>query len=148
MPFKGPGALARWCVAYVVAVTLVIVAIELPKRISELGATARENSSLSYADREIGGGNSVLADQLLAYEARSILPPREPYRLAVGTHVTKQATLSTPSLVAWLRYFLLPRRQEDGARWVICYGCDPSSLGAPYAAIWQDDYGISVGRTG
>ena len=146
--FSGPGWVARLCVAYVVAVTLVVVAIEFPQRISGLGDTARANASLSYADREIAGGNSVLADQLLAYEARSILPAGEPYRLAIGSKLTKQASLSTASLPGWLGYFLLPRREDDRARWVICYGCDTSALGGIYTAIWQDDLGISVGRTG
>jgi len=146
--FSGPGWLARACVAYVVAVTLVLVAIELPKRVSELGRTTHDNASLSYADREIAGGNSVLADQLLAYEARSIVPPGEPYRVVIGSKLTKQASLPTTSLPGWLQYFLLPRRQEGKARWVICYGCDPSSLGGAYTAVWSDDYGISVGRVG
>jgi hypothetical protein len=146
--FTGPGSLARLCVAYVVAVTLVLVAIELPNRLHDLGSEATANAALSYADREIAGGNSVLADQLLAYEARAILPSGASYRVVIGPRLTKQASLPTASVPGWLRYFLMPRRPEDGASWVVCYGCDPATLGAPYEVLWSDDYGISVGRLG
>jgi len=134
------------CVVYVVAVLLVLVAIELPKRLDELGSVARANASLSFADREIAGGNSVLADQQLAYEARAIFPPDASYRVVIGPKLTKQASLPTTSLPAWLRYFLMPRRPNDSAPWVVCYGCDPASLGAAYEPLWHDEYGISVGR--
>jgi hypothetical protein len=146
--FSGQGSLARICVAYVVAVSLVLVVIELPKRLRELGDIAGANASLSFADREIAGGNSVLADQQLAYEARAIIPRGAPYRLVIGPKVTKQASLSTASLPGWLRYFLMPRRESNSAQWVICYGCDPAALGARYVSLWHDEYGISVGHLG
>ena len=131
---------------YVVAVSLVLVAVELPKRLDELGDVATANASLSFADREIAGGNSVLADQQLAYEAQALLPPGATYRVVIGPRLTKEASLPTTSLPDWLGYFLLPRREADNATWIICYGCDPASLGAPYESLWHDDYGISVGR--
>ena len=144
--FAGPGALARLCVVYVVVVSLVVIAVELPKRLRDLSNVSSANASLSFADREIAGGNSVLADQLLAYEARSILPRDASYRIVIGPKLTKQATLPTTSLPGWLRYFLMPRRQDDRSGWVVCYGCDPARLGAPYEVLWRDAYGISVGR--
>lgn len=141
-----PGGVARLCVVYVAAAAILLVAVELPTAIRGLGRDAAANAALSYADREIGGGNSVVVDQLLAYEARSIIPRGASYRLVIGPRVTKQATLSTASLPGWLRYFLMPRRQVDGATWVVCYGCDPSGLGARYEPLWSDTFGISVGR--
>lgn len=143
---SGPGALGRLCVVCVVVVSLALVAVELPRRLDDLGDVSTANASLSYADREIAGGNSVLADQLLAYEARAILPLDVPYRVVIGSKLTKQATLSTASVPSWLRYFLMPRRQAEGARWVVCYGCDPAGLGGRYQPLWSDDFGISVGR--
>ena len=140
------GSLARLCTVYVVVVSLVAVAVELPKRLGNLGDTAAANASLSYADREIAGGNSVIADQLLAYEARAILPRDAPYRVVVGARLTKHASLSTASVPGWFRYFLMPRRQNDEAKWVVCYGCDPARLGGPYEPLWSDDFGLSVGR--
>jgi hypothetical protein len=142
----GPGTFARLCVVGVVTVSLGLVAVELPKRLGDLGDVSSANASLSYADREIAGGNSVLADQLLAYEARAILPLDASYRVVIGPKLTRQATLSTASVPSWLRYFLMPRRQDDGSRWVVCYGCDPARLGARYQPLWSDDFGISVGR--
>ena len=141
-----PGGVARLCVVYVVAVALVLVAIELPKTVHRLGNDSTANAALSYADREIAGGNSIVADQLLAYEARSIIPRDASYRVVIGPKLTKRASLPTTSLPGWLRYFLMPRRQEDGASWVVCYGCDATRLGAAYESLWSDEYGISVGR--
>jgi hypothetical protein len=127
-------------------VSLVAVAVELPKRLHDLGDIAVANASLSYADRDIAGGNSVIADQLLAYEARAILPRDAAYRVVVGARLTKRASLSTASVPGWFRYFLMPRRQDDGAKWVVCYGCDPAQLSAPYEPLWSDEFGLSVGR--
>ena len=143
-----PGGIARLFVVYVAAAALLLVAVELPKAVRGLGRDAATNAALSYADRDVGGGNSVIADQLLAYEATSIIPRRASYRVVIGPRLTKHATLSTASLQGWLRYFLMPRRPADGATWVVCYGCDQSRLGAPYKPLWSDEYGISVGRLG
>ena len=118
------------------------------KRLSDLGKEAGANAALSFADRDVAGGNSVLADQLLAYEANSIIPPDASYRLVIGPRLTKQASLPTTSVPGWLRYFLMPRRQDDSASWVVCYGCDPAGLGARYEPLWSDPYGISVGKLG
>lgn len=143
-----PSGVARLCVVYVASAALVLVVFELPKAIRGLGRDAAANAALSYADRDVGGGNSVIADQLLAYEARSIIPRGASYRVVIGPKVTKHATLSTASLPGWLRYFLMPRRQVDGATWVVCYGCDQAGLGGRYEALWTDEFGISVGRLG
>ena len=141
-----PDGSARLCAACVAAVALALVAIEFPQAVNRLGNDAAANAALSYADREIAGGNSVVADQLLAYEASSILPRDASYRVVTGPKLTKQASLPTTSVPGWLRYFLLPRRQEDGANWVVCYGCDPTRFDSPYEPLWSDEYGISVGR--
>lgn len=143
-----PDGVARLCVVYVIAISLAVVVVELPRTVHGLGKEAASNAALSYADREIAGGNSVIADQLLAYEARSIFPLDASYRVVVGQKLTKHASLSTASLLGWLRYFLMPRRPGDSASWVVCYGCDPARLGAAYTPLWSDDYGISVGRLG
>jgi hypothetical protein len=135
-------------VIYVVAVSVAMVAVKLPTAVHRLANDANANAALSFADRDIAGGNSVLADQLLAYEARSVIPAGAPYRLVVGPNLKKQASLSTASLPGWLRYFLMPRRESESSPWVICYGCDPAGLGARYQLLWSDEYGISVGRLG
>jgi hypothetical protein len=134
------------CVAATVAAALVVVAMELPNTLDRLGSTASANSALSFADREVAGGNAVLADQMLAFEARGLIPANESYRVLTGPRLTKQAALPITSLEGWLTSWLIPRRPAGDAHWVICYGCDPAQVPG-YRVLWQDEYGISVGRT-
>jgi hypothetical protein len=131
-----------------VAVALGVGAVYYVKAISQLGDTASSNSSLSFDDRELAGGNSILVDQAAAYEAQGLIPERAAYRVVVGPHLREQTELTEAHVGGWFRYFLMPRRPRPDARWVICYGCDPASLGASYDVRWQDDKGISIGYAG
>ena len=49
-----------------------------------------------------------------------------------------------PSLENYMRYFLLPRRIEPGAPWILCFACDRSAY--PDAqAVWEDPAeGLSI----
>ena len=142
-----PRGIARLAAASCVAVALGVLVYELPRTVDLLGDDAARNAALSYADRDIAGGNAVLADQLLAYQARAIIPANAPYRVVIGPKLGKQAALPTSSLPGWLRYSLMPRRPSDTApTWIVCYGCDTSPWGDRYEILWHDDYGISVGR--
>src|SRR5262249_38419201 len=117
---------------------------EVPHAVHTLGSEAHSNASLSFADREIAGGNSILVDQLAAYAARGLIPANEPFRVVTRPGLKQTTPLTLQAISPWLGYFLMPRRQ-GGPRWVVCYGCDPSKLGGTYRALWQDDKGISVG---
>jgi hypothetical protein len=129
-----------------VALTLSVVGIRYVKALSQLGDTASTNSSLSFDDRELAGGNSVVVDQRAAYEARALIPVNSSYRIAVGPGLRGATKLTEEHIGGWLRYFLMPRRPDgDDARWVICYGCDPSTLGNRYEVRWRDSNGISIG---
>ena len=128
-----------------VALSLAVVGARYGKSLSQLGDTASSNSSLSFDDREIAGGNSVVVDQLAAYEARALIPVTDPYRVVVGPGLHGATKLTEGNIGGWLRYFLMPRRPRDDARWVICYGCDSSTLGNRYEVRWRDDKGISIG---
>jgi hypothetical protein len=128
-----------------VALSLTVVGARYGKALSQLGDTASSNSSLSFDDREIAGGNSVVVDQLAAYQARALIPVTDPYRVVVGPALRGATELTDANIGGWLRYFLMPRRPAEDARWVICYGCDSSTLGNRYEVRWRDDKGISIG---
>ena len=137
---------SRVAVALGVAIALAVTAVYYVKALSQLGDTASTNASQAYDDREIAGGNSVIVDQVAAYEARAWIPPNEPYRVVTGSRLREKTDLTEKFVEGWFRYFLMPRRPRSDARWVICYGCDISALGGSYAVRWQDDKGISIGE--
>jgi hypothetical protein len=137
---------SRLAVSLCVVLTLGVTAVYYVKALSRLGDTATSNSSQSYDDREIAGGNSVVVDQVAAYEARGLIPRSATYRLVTGPGLRTSTELTQTFVGDWFRYFLMPRRPRPDARWVICYGCDTAALGGSYAARWADDKGISVGQ--
>jgi hypothetical protein len=132
----------------VVALALGFCAVYFVKSLDHADAQATANSSLSYADREVAGGNSIIVDQNAAYEARALIPTTSTYRVVTGGTVKDATTLTAPFVDAWFRYFLVPRRPAADARWIICYACDVSKLGGPYTVRWQDTSGISIGQLG
>jgi hypothetical protein len=140
-----PHGLARLAAASCAVVAIAVLVYEVPHAVHTLGREAKANSVLSFADREIAGGNSILVDQFAAYEARGLIPASETFRVVTGPNLKEATPLTLQAVSPWLSYFLMPRRQEGGARWVVCYGCDTSKLGGAYKALWQDDKGISVG---
>jgi len=125
---------------------LSVGAVHYVHALSQLGDTASSNSSLSFEDREIAGGNSIVVDQRAAYEARALIPATDAYRVAVGPNLREKTELTEAYVASWFTYFLMPRRPADDAQWVICYGCDRSTLRGTFETRWQDRKGISIGR--
>ena len=140
---RGP---SRAIVVIAVVSTCAFVAVHYVKAVSQLGDTASGNSALSFDDREIAGGNSIVVDQRAPYEARASIPPDSTYRVVVGKRLLDRTPLTEEFVTTWLTYFLMPRRPAPDAHWVICYGCDSSTLGDHYDPVWQDGEGISIGR--
>jgi hypothetical protein len=140
---RGP---SRVIVVIAVVSTCALVGVHYVNAVSQLGDAASKNSALSFDDREIAGGNSIVVDQRAPYEARALIPLDSPYRVVVGKSLLGRTPLTEKFVTSWLMYFLMPRRPEPDAHWVICYGCDSSSLGDHYEPIWQDREGISLGR--
>jgi hypothetical protein len=126
----------------VTTATAVIAVVYWVKALSDLGASATANSRLSYADREVAGGNSVVLDQRAPYRARALIPPRARYRVVTGGRLEGATALTRTFVGDWFRYFLMPLRPAAGARWVVCYGCE---LGSRYVVRWRGDDGISIG---
>lgn len=118
--------------------------IHYPAALSELSDIVRDNSTQSYADREIAGGNAVIPDQALAYAARAIIPETESYEVVLGEPSEDWSELTAQHAPGWLRYFLMPRRQVVGASWVVCLRCDRAALGAE--AVWEGDAGLAILR--
>jgi hypothetical protein len=139
-----PHGLARLAAAACSVCALAVLVYEIPHAVSTLGDEAGANAALSLADREIGGGNSIVVDQAAAYESRALIPADATFRVVIGPNVKGATSLTVPAASAWFSYFLMPRRQAGGAPWVICYGCDTSKLGH-YRELWHDDNGISIG---
>lgn len=136
---------ARRALVALTACAMVAAAVaELPGRMSDFAARARENAALDYADLEIAGGNSLVADQEAVYQARAIIPPEATYDVSVGPGV-EGATDLTPFVADYYHYFLIPRKQVGPARWVVCYACDRSDVGA-HTVLWENDGGISILR--
>jgi hypothetical protein len=134
-------------VAFLLAVALVSVAIRYPQVLSDLGDAASRNSALSFSDREIAGGNSVLPDQSAAYAARGRIPEDETYRVAFGPGFARGTSLTRPYAESYYLYFLMPRRQAADAPWVLCHGCDVAELGSRAEVVWEGPESVSIVRT-
>lgn len=132
-------------VLFLVATVTIAVAIAYPRLLRDLGDDASRNSALSYADREIAGGNGLVADQAAVYAARSLIPEDETYRVDASPEYEGGSDLTPGYVDSYYRYFLLPRRQADDAPWIVCYGCDLSHYVRP-DVVWEDDEGISIAR--
>ena len=118
-----------------------------PRAFGDADAAARANGRLDNIDRELGGGNSVLPAQAIAIEARGRIPDRGTFAVAVGPRQPGWTVLADPaSLENYMRYFLLPRKTDPAAPWILCFACDPHAY--PGArAVWEDaDQKLSILR--
>jgi len=142
-----PDGIRRLSVLACVGVLLGALVVLYPAALREADAEADKNAALSYADREFAGGNSVVADQGGLYQARGRIPPDGTFTVAVGEPVDGWTDLTAPYTPWFARYFLLPRREDTGAPWVLCYACDPAAYPG-FETVWSGDDGISLLRRG
>jgi hypothetical protein len=138
-------------VTAVVAIVSVVGALALaawrvPVTVAHLGDEAGSHSRLSFADRDIAGGNGVIVDQSAVYAARAIIPANASYRMVVGPNVKNPTSLTEVFSPLYYQYFLLPRRQDDHGRWIVCFGCDLNRVAAGADVVWSGQDGISIGR--
>lgn len=139
-----PTGAIRVGVVFLVATTTVAVAVRYPTLIRDLGNDASRNSALSYADRDIAGGNGVVVDQGMVYAARALIPRDEPFSISVNPEYAAGSDLTVPFVDSYYRYFLMPSRLIEGASWVICYDCDLGEYGTSARTVWQGSDGISI----
>jgi len=143
--FSAGIATRRLVVALCVAVTIVALAVRYPDAVRDANETAEANAALDLVDRELGAGNSVFPDQRLLVEARSLIPANESFAVAAGDPQPGWTELTAGSAEPFLRYFLLPRRLDPDARWIVCVGCDRSAYSGAQT-IWEGDNGLSILR--
>jgi hypothetical protein len=138
-------AVARFLVVFSAVVASIAVAQGALDALRDASTRARDARELSWADREVGGGNGVVVDQNAVFEARARIPPDESFEVIVGQPSPSWSEFVVGSVSAWYTWYLIPRRSEEGAPWVLCYGCDLASVGEA-TVVWQDDEGVSILR--
>jgi len=141
-----PAGPVRVGVVFLVGVATLAAVVSLPREIRDLGRDASRNSALSFSDREIAGGNGVVADQAAVYEARARIPEGESFHVAVGSEFKGGTDLTVPFVESYYQYFLMPRRPADDAPWIICYGCDLTEYGESAQVVWENGEGIAIAR--
>jgi hypothetical protein len=129
--------------AAVVLFVGMLVSIYFVRALRSLDRVASANSALSYSDRRVAGGNSIVIDQRAAFEAEALIPRTATFRVRVGAAAGGSNALTPMYAEGWFQYFLMPRRPADDANWIVCYRCDTSELGV-YTVRWRDDEGISI----
>jgi len=143
--FSAGIATRRLVVAFCLATTLIALAVRYPDALHDANQTARANAALDLVDRDLGAGNSVFPDQSLLVEARGLIPPNESYAVAAGDPQPGWTELTAGSSEPFLRYFLLPRRLDPNARWIVCVGCDRSAFSGA-DSVWEGPDGLSILR--
>ncbi len=138
--------MARVGVVVCVCVAIGLGIVYLVRAVDRLGETASANAALNYDDREFAGGNSLVVDKQALYQARALIPEDGRYRVVTGPGVDGATELTEPYIDQFARYFLMPRRPSPDAEWILCYGCDPSSLERPVEVVWDNEGGISILR--
>ena len=141
-----PRGLARFGVALCVAVAMTLGLVYGVLAVDRLGDEAAVNAAENYDDREIGGGNSIVVDNRVLYEARARIPEDGTFRVATGPGVVGATDLTEQYVDQFARSFLMPRRPAADAEWIICYGCEVADLGDGAEVVWDNGGGIALVR--
>jgi hypothetical protein len=137
---------ARLGVVVSVLVAVGVGAVYLARAVDRLHEAAGTNAALNFDDREFGGGNSLVVDKRALYEARGVIPEDGRYRIVPGPRVGGATELTEPYIDQFARYFLMPRRPDADAEWILCYGCDPDQIEQETDVVWDGGGGISILR--
>ena len=137
---------ARLGVVLTAAVALGYGLFYFVEAVDRLHDNARANSALNFDDREFAGGNALVGVNEPLYEARALIAENETYRIVAGPNVEGATELTEPYVDQFARYFLMPRRPSPEARWIICYGCDPATLGGDLEIVWRTEAGVLIAR--
>jgi hypothetical protein len=144
--FERPNGPLRIGVLLLVATAATAVAITFPRLLGEVGDDAAKNSAQSYVDREVAGGNGLVADQQAVYAARALIPADATYHVAVAADYKGGDELTQGHVASYFRYFLMPRRPEESAPWVVCYGCDIAEYGPDAEVLWRGEENLAIVR--
>lgn len=138
-----PHGVLRLGVVLVVAIVTAAAIWRLPAEIRDLGATADANASLSYADRDVAAGNGIFPEQQALYQIAGRIPPDASYRVSIGAQQDGWTDLTRSAAEPFLHYWLLPRRPDPAADWIVCLGCDVSEYEGA-TEEWSGEAGISL----
>ena len=130
-------------IGYWLVVILAAIVVRYPDAFQAANETARANMALDLLDREVGGGNSVIPDQRMLFEARARIPPDGTFAVAVGPRQEGWTDLTETYADSFLRSFLLPRRPAPDARWILCFACDRGAYPGG-RVVWQGEDGLSI----
>ena len=102
------------------------------------------NSSETYAQRTFPA-DEFIGSGHVAEDARLWMPRSATYRVLVGSkYAGSPWDWAAPNFLAG---FLFPRKRDDAhARWVLCLGCDVSSLGSGFHTLSDGGNGVVFGR--
>ena len=102
------------------------------------------NSNETYAERTFPS-DEFIGSGHVAEDARLWMPRSASYRVVVGSKVQGSPwDWAAPNFLAG---FLFPRKRDDAhAQWVICLGCDVSSLGSGFKPLSDAGNGVVFGR--
>ena len=139
-----PTGVIRTVVALLVGSVAIAVVVTYPGLVREAGEEADTNSAQAYVDREVAGGNGLVADQQALYAARALIPTDATYHVAIASDYEGGDELTQGHAASYFRYALMPRRPEEGAPWVVCYGCDLAEYGPRAEVLWRGDEDISI----
>jgi hypothetical protein len=139
-----PGGPIRIGVLFLVATAAIAVAVAYPGLVDEAGDEAGTHSAQSYIDRAVAGGNGLVANQEAVFAAWALIPTHAGYHVAVAPDYTGGDELTQGHVASFYRYFLVPRRPEESASWIICYGCDIDEYGPRAEVLWRGDDDVSI----
>jgi len=145
MHARPPDRVGRIAVAVWLVLALGVVAVRFPPTFADANRTARANAALDLVDRTLGGGNSVIPDQGLMLEARGRIPPGDTFRVALGEPQEGWTELTAPFAETFATSFLLPRRSDPDALWILCLACDRTEFPAA-AVVWEGEAGLALLR--
>jgi hypothetical protein len=104
------------------------------------------NSSETYAQRTFPS-DEFIGSGHVAEAARLWMPRSATYRVLVGSKYKGSPwDWAAPNFLAG---FLFPRKRDDAhGQWVLCLGCDVSSLGSGFHSLSDGGNGVVFGRIG
>jgi hypothetical protein len=141
-PLRAVG-IRQLLIAYWLVVVALAVLVRYPEAFRDANRSARANAALDVLDLQSGGGNSVIPDQRLLFEARGLIPRDGTFAVALGPRQEGWTDLTATYAETFLRSFLLPRRAAGDAPWILCFACDRGTYPGARVA-WEGDDGLSI----
>jgi hypothetical protein len=133
----------RLTVVYVAAVTLFFALWRVPVVSSHLDDRVDEARSIQPEYRSIVPALHLDISRDFVLEARDRVEYGSTYAVLTGSKVAVSNDLVLGAVGGFMPFVLLPRRQvaPDEADWLLCYGCDRSTLPQESRVVWEVEGG-------